>query len=138
MQDVRSLRAWVWVIAVLGYLILPVVAFFSLLGLGPGEVFGRSGGLEGLGGVAGIGMFVIPVLTWVITVALHRERRAHGERAVDGVVLNWVGGMLIVVLVLTTAGASLVPRITDYLERHEPGLAGAASSSEQASVTRLR
>ncbi|MFI6423742.1 hypothetical protein [Promicromonospora sp. NPDC050880] len=116
MHDGRSLRAWVWVIAVLGYLILPVVAFFPLVGGGLGDL-GTTGGPPG--GVAGIGLFVIPVLTWVITVALHRERRTHGERALDGVVLNWIGGVLVTALVVTAAGSYVVPRAVDYLEHHE-------------------
>lgn len=116
MQDVRSLRAWVWVIAVLGYLILPVVAFFSLLGIGLGDLV-QAGGPPG--GVAGVGVFVIPVLTWVITVALHRERRTHGDTARDGVVLNWIGGVLVAGLVVGTVGSYVVPRAVEYLESHE-------------------
>ncbi|MFI8524865.1 hypothetical protein ACIGB8_10480 [Promicromonospora sukumoe] len=121
MQDGRSRQAWVWVIAVLGYLILPVIAFFSILDGSLVNVMGgrSSGSMPPVGGVAVAGTFVIPVLTWVITLALHRERRAHGEKAFDGVVINWVGGILVAGLVGATLGSYAFPLVSDYLQTHE-------------------
>lgn len=118
MQDGRSRQAWVWVIAVLGYLILPVIAFFSILDGSLVNVMGGSG-MPPVGGVAVAGTFVIPVLTWVITLALHRERRAHGEKAFDGVIVNWVGGILVAGLVGATLGSYAFPLVSEYLQTHE-------------------
>ncbi|HEV6954630.1 MAG TPA: hypothetical protein VKY86_15450 [Promicromonospora sp.] len=117
MQDGRSLRIWVWVVAVLGYLILPVIVFFSVLGVGADRAFGGTSGPPG--GVAGIGVFVIPILTWVITVSLHHERLTLGDTARDGVFLNWVGGVLVAGLVVGTVGSYVVPWAAEYLQTHE-------------------
>lgn len=122
MHDSRGLRIWAWVIAVLGYLLLPVVAVVWMLRAHLDEALSGtfSDGARAVGGIAGGGMVVIPVLTWVITLALHRERRARGERALDGVLLNWVGGILVACLVVVTFGSPYLPRLNEYLEHHGP------------------
>jgi hypothetical protein len=121
MDKGRSLQAWVWVVAVLGYLILPIVGFYVSLGVGLEGALGGtpSRGEQAAGGVAGIGMFVFPVLAWLINLALHHERRAYGEQAVDGVVLNWIGGLLVAAVVVIIANLYALPRVNEYLERRE-------------------
>ena len=121
MDEGRSLRAWVWIVAVLGYLILPIVGFYVSLGVGLEGALGGmpSRGEQAAGGVAGVGMFVFPVLAWFINLALHHERRAYGEKAVDGVVLNWIGGLLVAVAVIILVGLYVLPRVNEYLERRE-------------------
>lgn len=121
MQDGRSLQAWVWVVAVVGYLIVPYSAGVLGVGLSLG---GALGGMADeaertAGAAAGFGVFVVPVLAWVISLALHHERRAHGQRALDGVVLNWIGGLLVACLAVTVFGAYGMPRVNEYLERRE-------------------
>jgi len=132
MHDSRGLRIWAWVIAVLGYLLLPVVTIVWILRAHLDDALSATfaDGARAVGGIAGGGMVVIPVLAWVITLALHRERRARGERALDGVLLNWVGGILVAGLVVVTFGSPYLPQLDEYLERHGP-----ASVADDVGVT---
>lgn len=116
-----SLQVWVWIVAVLGYLVLPIVGIFVSLGVGLESALGGvpSQGERAAGGAAGIGVFVFPVLAWFINLALHHERRMYGEKAVDGIVLNWIGGLLVAAVVVIIAGVYALPRIDEQIERRE-------------------
>jgi hypothetical protein len=117
----EALAAWSWAIAVAGYLVAPVICFFAMLGIGLGSALGgvTTAGEQVLGEVAAAGLFLGPIVTWIVTLVLHRRRRALGQKSVDGTILNWIGGLVLGTMAVIAFGLFVQPRVTERLERLE-------------------
>ncbi|MCP2283625.1 hypothetical protein APR04_002533 [Promicromonospora umidemergens] len=115
------LAAWSWAIAVAGYLVAPVVCFFTVVGIGLEGALGglTTAGDRVLGEVAAAGLLLGPVATWIVTLALHRKRRALGQKSLDGTILNWIGGLILATMAAIALVLFVQPQVAERLERLE-------------------
>ena len=128
------LAAWSWAAAVVGYLVAPAICFFAMLGIGLGSALGgvTTASERVLGEVAAAGLVLGPVVTWIVTLVLHRRRRALGQKSVDGTILNWIGGLILGTMAVIAFGLFVQPRVAERLERLEQErVAEGAGLSEQ-------